>query len=210
MDKALADLIKISNVTGKDSTLIQGGGGNTSVKTPDGKYMYIKASGTDLKDMDRQTGWRKLRLAPVLAIIKDKSIAKLNIQRRENEVVNRLLLACDDKVTNDARPSIEAHLHAFLGKCVIHLHPVAVLSFACAKTAEPSLRNSSKISNFPRPLFGSLMHTPALHSQGKLQNWLLIIKIDSAESPPSFSCKSMAFSFQLIAPMPLYGCYARS
>ena len=30
MDKALEDLIRISNVTGKDSTLVQGGGGNTS------------------------------------------------------------------------------------------------------------------------------------------------------------------------------------
>ena len=46
MDKALAELIKISNATGKDPTLVQGGGGNTSAKTDDGKFMYIKASGT--------------------------------------------------------------------------------------------------------------------------------------------------------------------
>ena len=52
MDKALADLIKISNLAGRDKTLVQGGGGNTSAKTADGKYMYIKASGTALKDMD--------------------------------------------------------------------------------------------------------------------------------------------------------------
>lgn len=51
MDKVLADLIKISNTTGKDPALVLGGGGNTSVKTADGKYMYIKASGTALKDM---------------------------------------------------------------------------------------------------------------------------------------------------------------
>ena len=52
MNQALADLIKISRDTGIDPTLVQGGGGNTSVKTDDGKYMYIKASGTALKDMD--------------------------------------------------------------------------------------------------------------------------------------------------------------
>jgi rhamnose utilization protein RhaD (predicted bifunctional aldolase and dehydrogenase) len=46
MNKALIDLIKISNSTGRDPALVQGGGGNTSVKTDDGKYMYIKASGT--------------------------------------------------------------------------------------------------------------------------------------------------------------------
>ena len=144
INKALADLIKISNITGKDSTLIQGGGGNTSVKTADGRYMYIKASGTDLKDMNTHAGWRKLRLDSVLAIIKDKSIAKLDVYRRETKVVNRLLLACDDKLTGDARPSIEAHLHAMLGKCVIHLHPVAVLSFACAKNGKAELEKLFK------------------------------------------------------------------
>jgi rhamnose utilization protein RhaD (predicted bifunctional aldolase and dehydrogenase) len=136
MNKALAKLIKISNATGKDTTLVQGGGGNTSVKTDDGKYMYIKASGTALKDMNEESGWRRLRLDKVLEIIKDKQLVKLPTGAREPEVVNRLLLACDDGIIGDSRPSVEAHLHAFLDKCVIHLHPVAVLSFACAKNGQ--------------------------------------------------------------------------
>ena len=94
-DKALADLIRISNLVGKDPALVQGGGGNTSVKTADGQYMYIKASGTALKDMNATQGWRRMGLDSVLAIIKDKSITKLQAQTREVEVVNRLLLACD-------------------------------------------------------------------------------------------------------------------
>ena len=157
INKALADLIKISNITGKDSTLIQGGGGNTSVKTADGKYMYIKASGTDLKDMNKHAGWCKLRLDSALAIIKDKSIAKLDVQRKETKVVNRLLLACDDKAAGDARPSIEAHLHAMLGKCVIHLHPVAVLSFACAKNGRAELEKLFYNEKFP-PLWVPYAH----------------------------------------------------
>jgi rhamnose utilization protein RhaD (predicted bifunctional aldolase and dehydrogenase) len=94
--------------------------------------------------MDKHAGWCKLRLAPVLAIIKDKSIANLGVQARETKVVKLLLLACDDKLTGDARPSIEAHLHAMLGKCVIHLHPVAVLSFACAKNGKTELEKLFK------------------------------------------------------------------
>ena len=78
MNKALAELIQISNRTGTDPTLVQGGGGNTSVKTADGKYMYIKASGTALKDMNQQQGWRRMRLEPVLAVLKDKSLPKLD------------------------------------------------------------------------------------------------------------------------------------
>lgn len=149
MNKALAELIKISNATGKDSTLVQGGGGNTSVKTADGKYMYIKASGTALKDMNARQGWRRLRLEPVQAIINDKSIAKLGAQRRETEVVNRLLLACDDKVASDARPSVEAHLHAILGKCVIHLHPIVVGAFVNAKNGKAELEKLFKNEKIP-------------------------------------------------------------
>ncbi|MCJ7730064.1 MAG: class II aldolase/adducin family protein, partial [Sedimentisphaerales bacterium] len=143
MNRALAELIKISNVTGKDTTLVQGGGGNTSIKTDDsrkgccaGKYMFIKASGTALKDMNEQAGWRRLRLDKVLEIIEDNQLDRISTGAREAEVVNRLLLACDDKVAGDIRPSVETPLHAILGKCVIHLHPVAVLSYACAKIGQ--------------------------------------------------------------------------
>jgi NAD(P)-dependent dehydrogenase (short-subunit alcohol dehydrogenase family)/rhamnose utilization protein RhaD (predicted bifunctional aldolase and dehydrogenase) len=161
MDKALADLIRISNVTGKDSTLVQGGGGNTSVKTADGKYMYIKASGTALKDMNQKQGWRRLRLAPVLSIIEDKSLARLNAATREPEVVNRLLLACDDNIKTGARPSVEAHLHAFLGKCVIHLHPLVVAAYVNAKNGRAEIEKlfkkienrKLKIGSFLPPLW---------------------------------------------------------
>jgi len=149
MDKALADLIRISNVTGKDTTLVQGGGGNTSVKTADGKYMYIKASGTALKDMNEEKGWRRLRLNDVLSIIEDKSLAQLDPDIREPEVVNQLLLACDDKVTSGARPSVESHLHAFLDKCVIHLHPLVVAAYVNAKNGRAEIEKVFKNEKFP-------------------------------------------------------------
>jgi NAD(P)-dependent dehydrogenase (short-subunit alcohol dehydrogenase family)/rhamnose utilization protein RhaD (predicted bifunctional aldolase and dehydrogenase) len=133
MDKALADLIRISNVTGRDPTLVLGGGGNTSVKTPDGKYMYIKASGTALKDMNEQRGWRRLRIDSVLSILTDRSMARMDVMRRETEVVSRLLSACFDEIADGARPSVEAHLHALLDSHVIHLHPLVVAAYVSAK-----------------------------------------------------------------------------
>jgi NAD(P)-dependent dehydrogenase (short-subunit alcohol dehydrogenase family)/rhamnose utilization protein RhaD (predicted bifunctional aldolase and dehydrogenase) len=149
MDKALLELIRISNNVGRDSALVQGGGGNTSVKTANGKYMYIKASGTALKDMNERQGWRRLQLDPVRTIIKDKSTAKLDVQRRETEVVNRLLDACDDKVTSDARPSVESPLHAFLDKCVIHLHPIAAGAYVNAKNGKTELEKLFKNEKLP-------------------------------------------------------------
>ena len=77
MDKSLSELIRISKAVGEDRSLVQGGGGNTSVKTSDGKYMFIKASGTALKDMNSRRGWRRMRLDSILSITKDKSIAQL-------------------------------------------------------------------------------------------------------------------------------------
>jgi len=149
MDKALSELIRISNTVGKDSSLVQGGGGNTSVKTADGKYMYIKASGTALKDMNGRKGWRRVRLDSVLSIIEDKSIVKLGTHAREIEVVNRLLLACDDQVTAVARPSVEAHLHGYLDKCVIHLHPSSVGAYANAKNGKAELERLFKTETLP-------------------------------------------------------------
>ena len=140
IDKALADLIRMSNVTGRDPALVLGGGGNTSVKTADGRYMYIKASGTALKDMDGQRGWRRLRIEPVLSIIKDKPLMKLDPIARENVVVSRLLEACEDGCAGGARPSVESHLHALLKSHVIHLHPLVVSAYVNARNGEAELQ----------------------------------------------------------------------
>jgi len=149
MNKELAELIKISIVTGKDPALVQGGGGNTSVKTDDGKYMYIKASGTALKDMSAKAGWRRLRLDEVREIIRDRRLEGIPTDVREAQVVNRLCFACEDEITSSDRPSVEAHLHAFLDKCVIHLHPVAVLSYACAKNGKAEIEKLFKDMKLP-------------------------------------------------------------
>jgi len=152
MDNALKQLIKISNNVGKDSLLIQGGGGNTSVKTDDQNSMFIKASGTAIKDMNAKKGFRRLNLAPVRSIVMDKKIAKLDVYPREIEVVKRLLLACNDNLKTIARPSVESHLHSYLDKCVIHIHPAAVLSYACAKDGKKLLEKLF-IKQKPRPLW---------------------------------------------------------
>ena len=149
MDKALAELIQISNETGGNPTLVQGGGGNTSVKTADGNYMYIKASGTALKDMNQKQGWRRMRLEPVLAILKDKSLPKLDASTREPRVVNMLLDACDDNIKTIARPSVEAHLHACLNTCVIHLHPSAAGAYVNAKNGKAKLEKLFKDEPLP-------------------------------------------------------------
>lgn len=149
MEKVLTDLIKISNTVGKDSTLVQGGGGNTSTKTADGKYMYIKASGTALKDMSKRAGWRRVRLDAVLGIIRDRQLAKLETCAREREVINRLLLACDDDVKTGGRPSVEAPLHAMLDKYVVHLHPLVIGAYVNSRRGREQFERLFQNEKFP-------------------------------------------------------------
>jgi NAD(P)-dependent dehydrogenase (short-subunit alcohol dehydrogenase family)/rhamnose utilization protein RhaD (predicted bifunctional aldolase and dehydrogenase) len=149
MNKSLKELIDISRTVGKNKTLVQGGGGNTSVKTSDGKFMYIKASGTALKDMQAKQGWRRVRLDKILPILSDKQLPGLTVSERETIVVNRLGSAVDDELKSGARPSVEAHLHAILDHVVIHLHAQVVGAFVNAKNGWQALEKVFKNEKYP-------------------------------------------------------------
>ncbi|MCP4712931.1 MAG: class II aldolase [Planctomycetes bacterium] len=133
MDKALYDLIEISRLIGRDRSLVVGTGGNTSVKTGDGRSMYIKASGTALADMGPRRGWRRLDVVGVKEIFEDKGLGEMGSIEREVAMIERLQLACDDGLVEGGRPSIESLLHVVLGKTVLHLHALEVLSYVCCK-----------------------------------------------------------------------------
>ena len=149
MDNELQNLISISNELGKDSSLGVGTGGNTSAKTSDSKYMYIKASGTALKDMNDSYGWRKMKTRAVLDIFHDQKLVSLEVAQREFEIVELLQSACDDNISGDVRPSVEATLHVLLGRYVIHLHALAVLSYACAKNGKSEILELFSDEQYP-------------------------------------------------------------
>lgn len=133
--RAPAELVRISTAVGIDESLVLGGFGNTSAKTADGRYMYVKASGSALKDMTAECGWRRLRLDRVSAILKDKSISSLPAAMRQAAAGRMLLSAVDDRLHTDAKPSIESCFHSVLDRYVIHLHPAAVLAYVCSGKA---------------------------------------------------------------------------
>jgi len=156
MNEELRELVKISKAVGSDSSLVLGGFGNTSVKTADGRFMYIKQSGTALKDMTSRGGWRRLKLDSTLAILKDESLAKMTAGKREDKAADTLLTACDDKFCGPGcggrravKPSIESCFHSMLERFVIHLHPAAVLAYCCAKDGRAKLERLFKHQKFP-------------------------------------------------------------
>lgn len=149
MNTELQNLITISNEPGKDSSLVVGTGGNTSAKTADGKSMYIKASGTALKDMNSNYGWRRMKTESVLDIFHDKTLPNLKVAEREFKIVDLLQSACDDNMADDVRPSVEATLHVLLDRYIIHLHALAVLSYACAKNGKSEILELFSDEQYP-------------------------------------------------------------
>jgi NAD(P)-dependent dehydrogenase (short-subunit alcohol dehydrogenase family)/rhamnose utilization protein RhaD (predicted bifunctional aldolase and dehydrogenase) len=129
MDKqSLAQLIRISCVAGSRTDYVQAGGGNTSVKSPDGQTMAIKASGTALTAMSESAGWVEVDVAAVLSLFGRTELAALETDRREARVLQHLSSAI---VGGNGRPSVETALHAMLGRFVIHTHPVAANALNC-------------------------------------------------------------------------------
>ena len=111
------DLKKISREIGTNIDLIQGSGGNTSVK--ENGVLWIKASGCWLSDSLDQNIFVPVDNAQVLKSIKTGDISNISLKK--------------DLYSNDLslRPSIETVLHAMMPhKFVLHAHGVNTLSIA--------------------------------------------------------------------------------
>ena len=111
----LASLRDFSSHIGADPLLIQGAGGNSSVKF--GEIMWIKASGTQLKDAVAQDIFVPVRWGDIANAVQND--AKLADMPQEFQLDGEL------------RPSIETCLHAVLpNPVVIHVHCVDTIALA--------------------------------------------------------------------------------
>lgn len=125
----IKELVKISNEIGKFKDLVQAGGGNTSIKTNDGK-MLIKASGFSFSEMTPEKGFVTLDLNKIEKFF-EKNHSNLTSEEKETEYNKILAESTIEK--SETRPSMEAGMHAFLGKVVIHTHPAMVNILTCIK-----------------------------------------------------------------------------
>ncbi|MBI4583289.1 MAG: class II aldolase [Planctomycetes bacterium] len=136
MDRALEELIFISRQVGADPDLVQGGGGNTSVKSRGGKTIFVKASGTALAGMSAGAGWAELDLAAAREMFQHRRLLDLPAAERERRVL--ALLAAAVVRPPGARPSVESNLHAILDRVVIHTHPAGLNAFLCSRSSRKS------------------------------------------------------------------------
>ncbi len=147
----IADLIKISHYLGSNPELIQAGGGNTSVKTPDGQTMFIKASGTAMVDMTETSGWVGVGRGSLEKLFSDKAIRTAPTAERENKVLDVLYGSVSANPGN--RPSVETPLHILLDKVVMHSHPVVGNALTCRADGEAILKELSGKDGRMQPLW---------------------------------------------------------
>lgn len=121
----LADLIRVSARIGADPHIIQGAGGNTSIK--DDGVMWIKASGTQLAEAERRDIFVPTDLPKMRAAIESGAA---NADRPAEFLLGDHTL----------RPSIETSLHAvFPHRVVIHAHCIHTIAHAVRADGEALL-----------------------------------------------------------------------
>lgn len=107
----LADLRRVSAEIGRDRLLVQGGGGNSSLKC--GKRLHVKASGHWLCDAEN------LDMFVELDLTKARKLASNGTEDLSSAVRGK----------SELRPSIETAMHALMPQpCVIHTHPVSLIA----------------------------------------------------------------------------------
>jgi rhamnose utilization protein RhaD (predicted bifunctional aldolase and dehydrogenase) len=117
----LQRLKEVSARVGSDMTLVQGAGGNTSVK--EGNVLWVKASGAWLSEADKRDIFVPVDLPGALRAL-EQGIEKMPV--------------ADPAAT--LRPSIETSLHALLPhRVVLHVHAVNTIAWASCLGVEQEI-----------------------------------------------------------------------
>jgi len=114
-----------SEKIGKDLTYCQNGGGNISIKLND-EFMFIKASGYNMKDVRCVKGYSLVNYKYIISNLNDNSIINDDTL---NDVIRGGMIS-------DKTPSMETGFHVLLKKYVIHTHPIYLTTLLCLENAK--------------------------------------------------------------------------
>ena len=112
----LDSLVHLSHLLGRETRLVQPGGGNTSIK--EGGALLVKGSGTDLRTIGRE-GFTRLSLARLAPLAEASAMSDADMMR----------FMASMQLAEGPAPSVETPLHSLLPHRVIaHTHDVATMS----------------------------------------------------------------------------------
>ena len=135
MKKSIDAIIDISQYAGLRVDYTQGGGGNTSVKTDDGKLLLIKASGYKLKDVCPDNAFVAVDQNKVYNYYNTVDINDgVDHEKESAELAKSSVVEIEGLPT--LRPSVEVGFHSILKKYVIHTHSVYANVITCSVEGE--------------------------------------------------------------------------
>jgi rhamnose utilization protein RhaD (predicted bifunctional aldolase and dehydrogenase) len=124
----ICDYVKLSRMIGGYSELVQGSGGNISVKNA--SYICIKSSGRLLSETELDFGYS------ICSIDKLKELLDNNDENTKNTVVGG---------ETNSLPSMEVFFHLLPYKWIVHIHPTFLLTYLCSdkwKSISTSLKSA--------------------------------------------------------------------
>ncbi len=177
-------IIKIAHKIGEQKEIVQGSGGNISLKLSD-RSMLVKASGCTFSEISKDYG---------LSLVDCKKISDY-YRNLENNLINDNNVYADKILLQSKlsghRPSMETSFHSYLDKVVIHTHPVHVNILACSIHGENYVREALNSTDFlwvpyttPGHALGKKIYSQMKNTNGKipkvivLQNHGIIISED--------------------------------
>jgi len=139
LKEALKDLEMISKAVGIYPDLVQGGGGNTSVKI-DQELMAIKASGYRLDQVTERDGFAIVNYRNIVEYFNTADIASdVDYEKVGADLLKQNTVQLEGYKA--LRPSVETGFHSILKKYVVHTHPVYANILCCAKEGEQLVKD---------------------------------------------------------------------
>lgn len=136
MTEELKRLVEISQHYGKNKDYVIAGGGNTSFK--DDKFLWVKASGTTLADIE-EDGFVKLH-RDKLEVISQKEYSTVPAER-EDQVKKDLYASIVDP-EKQLRPSVETSFHNTISyKYIVHTHPNLINGLLCGNNSRELVKD---------------------------------------------------------------------
>jgi len=123
----LKHICTIAQSLGRRKDIVQGAGGNISLKQDD-DALYIKPSGRTLSDMHEPADMVRIDMAP---------FRSLYTQVKPDAAAAAALLVPNQGL----RPSMETAFHTLMGRVVIHTHPVYVNAITCCVAGQHIARS---------------------------------------------------------------------
>lgn len=186
--QALKDFVRMSQAVGARADYVQGGGGNTSVKFPDGK-MAIKASGFKLSDIQESEAYAVLDAAALREFYNAHEASEFeDVEKAGSERAKELIVAVEG--LKALRPSVEAGFHSILDTFVTHSHSVYANLAACSANAREIVAEIAKDTPYA---IGFVPYTnPGAKLTFSIRDEIRAVERATARSLPLSLCRTTA------------------